>query len=275
MGRADVHCRSARADFLFVYAQLPEKEEKHRALIGASASTRSWPHLGTATLAALFYFQFEPEWVVTAYAAIAFALFAAALLLDRAIFLHQAILLTLGTLARGMAHNLFGSGYFTGRTWNGRFLVVGSAVAILLATLSFAFPLRGRYAVPPNASPWRKVASALVARPEQLQFFAPIVLLTVMLALKMKESMVTVSWGIEGVFIIILALAFRERSFLRAGFAILLLSVAKVFAMDIWRLDLLHGTIAWRIGYRIVGVALGIVSVLYATVQRQRFSRYL
>jgi uncharacterized membrane protein len=137
--------------------------------------------------------------------------------------------------------------------------VVGSAVAILLATLAFAFPLRGRYAAPPNASRWRKVASALVARPEQLQFFAPIILLAITLALKMKESMVTVSWGIEGLFIIVLALAFRERSFLRAGFAILLLSVAKVFAMDMWRLDLLHGTITF-IG---VGLAVTAVSFLY------------
>jgi hypothetical protein len=244
--------------FFFVYAQLPEKEENtardRRFRFDALVA-----YLGTATVVALFYFQFQPEWVVTAYAAIAFALFAAALLLDRPIFLHQGILLTLGTLARGLAHNLFGSGYFTGGTWNGRFLAVGSAVAILLAALAFAFPLRGRYAAPPNASRWRKVASALVARPEQLQFFAPIILLTIMLALKMKESMVTVSWGIEGVFIIVLALAFRERSFLRAGFAILLLSVAKVFAMDMWRLDLLHGTITF-IG---VGLAVTAVSFLY------------
>jgi hypothetical protein len=244
--------------FFFVYAQLPEKEE-NTARDGRFRFDAFMAYLGTATVVALFYFQFQPEWVVTAYAAMAFALFAAALLLDRPIFLHQGILLTLGTLARGMAHNLFGSGYFTDSAWKGRFLVVGSAVAILLATLAFAFPLRGRYAAPPNASRWRKVASALVARPEQLQFFAPIILLAITLALKMKESMVTVSWGIEGLFIIVLALAFRERSFLRAGFAILLLSVAKVFAMDMWRLDLLHGTITF-IG---VGLAVTAVSFLY------------
>jgi Predicted membrane protein (DUF2339) len=244
--------------FFFVYAQLPEKEENtardRRFRFDAFVA-----YLGTATVVALFYFQFQPEWVVTAYAATVFALFGAAWVLGRRIFLHQGILLTLATLARGIAHNLFGSGYFGDGNWMGRYFVVGSAVAILLATLFFAFPLRGRYAFPPNASRWRKVASALVARPEQLQFFAPIVLLTIMLALKMKESMVTVSWGIEGVFIIVLALAFRERSFLRAGFAILLLSVAKVFAMDMWRLDLLHGTITF-IG---VGLAVTAVSFLY------------
>ena len=255
--------------FFFVYAQLPDKEENtardRRLRFDAFVA-----YLGTATLAALFYFQFEPEWVVTAYAAIAFALFAAALLLDRAIFLHQAILLTLGTLARGMAHNLFGSGYFTGGTWNGRFLVVGSAVAILLATLSFAFPLRGRYAAPPNASRWRKVVSALVTRPEQLQFFTPFLLLTTMLARKMHEGMVTVSWGIEGVFIIVLALLVKERSFRLTGLGMLLLCVGKVFAMDIWSLQVDD---RWRTVI-IVGVALGIVSVLYAR-HKETIRQYL
>jgi hypothetical protein len=245
--------------FFFVYAQLPDKEENttRDRRFGFDAFVA---YLGTATLAALFYFQFEPEWVVTAYAAIAFALFAAALLLDRPIFLHQGILLTLGTLARGMAHNLFGSGYFTGSTWNGRFLVVGSAVAILLATLAFAFPLRGRYAAPANASRWKKVVSALVARPEQLQFFTSFLLLTTMLALKMREGMVTVSWGIEGIFIIVLALVVKERSFRLTGLGMLLLCVGKVFAMDIWSLEVND---RWRTVI-IVGVALGIVSVLYA-----------
>jgi hypothetical protein len=245
--------------FFFVYAQLPDQEENtardRRFRFDAFVA-----YLGTATLAALFYFQFEPEWVVTAYAAIAFALFAAALLLDRPIFLHHAILLTLGTLARGMAHNLFGSGYFTGGTWNGRFLVVGSAVAILLATLAFAFPLRGSYAAPPNASRWKKIVSVLVARPEQLQFFAAFLLLTTMLARQMLEGMVTVSWGIEGIFIIVLALVVKERSFRLTGLGMLLLCVGKVFAMDIWSLEVND---RWRTVI-VVGVALGIVSVLYA-----------
>jgi hypothetical protein len=58
-------------------------------------------YLGTATVAALFYFQVRDEWVVTSYAALAFALFGAAVLLKRQIFLYQGILLTLGTFARG------------------------------------------------------------------------------------------------------------------------------------------------------------------------------
>jgi hypothetical protein len=243
--------------FFFVYAQLPDKQENtvrdRRFRFDAFVA-----YLGTATLAALFYFQFTDEWVVTAYAALAFALFAAAWFLHRSTFLHQGILLTLGTFARGMAHNLFGSGYFSDGNWEGRFFVVGSAVAILLATLFFAYPLRGRYAAPPNSSRWRKIATALVARPEQLQFFVPIILLTTMLALKMREGMVTASWGVEGVLVI--ALALKERVFRWTGFGILLLCIGKVFAMDIWRLQVND---RW-ITVIIVGVALGIVSILYA-----------
>jgi hypothetical protein len=255
--------------FFFVYAQLPDHEEN------ASSDRRFRfdtfvAYLGTATIAALFYFQFQDEWVVTAYAALTFVLFAAAWALHRSIFLHQGILLTLGTLARGMAHNLFGGSYLTGGDWKGRYFIVGSAVALLLATLAFAFPLRGRYAAPPNASRWRKVLAALVARPEQLQFFAPFLLLTTMLALKMREGMVTVSWGLEGVLIILLALAVKERSFRLTGLGMLLLCVAKVLAMDAWRLE----TRDRYVTFIIVGVALIAVSSLYIRF-RDNIRQYL
>jgi predicted membrane protein DUF2339 len=255
--------------FFFVYAQLPEKEENttrdRRFRFDAFVA-----YLGTATVVALSYFQFQPEWVVTAYAATAFALFGAAWVLDRPIFLHQGMLLTLGTFARGIAHNLFGSGYFGDGNWEGRYFVVGSAVAILLATLAFAYPLRGGYVAPPSGSRWRKTLAALVARPEQLQFFAPIILLTTMLALKMREGMVTVSWGIEGVFIILLALALKERSFRLTGLSMLLLCVGKVLAMDAWRLE----TRDRYITFIIVGAALMAVSSLYIRF-RDNIRQYL
>jgi len=255
--------------FFFVYAQLPVKD-------GDSAPSRRFPFdafvafLGTATVAALFYFQFEPEWVVTAYAGLAFALFAAAWALDRPVFLQQGIVVTLGSFARGMAHNLFGSSYFGAGDWTGRFFIVGSAVAILLATLFFAFALRGRYVAPPNARRWKKVLTALVARPEQLQFFTAIVLLTTMLALKMHAGMVTVSWGIEGVFIVVLALLVKERSFRLAGFGMLILCVLKVFAMDIWR----QQGIEKGITFVAVGTALVAVYFLYVRFG-EKFKQYL
>ncbi len=163
--------------FFFVYAQLPAAQgdtERDRRFHFDSLVA----YLGTATVVALFYFQFAPEWVVTSYAAIALVLFVSAWALRRAIFLHQGILVTLGTFARGMAHNLFGAGYFGEGDWKGRYFIVGSAVAILLATLFFAFRLREASISSPSAGRRNKFVSALVARPEQLQFFIPIILLT-------------------------------------------------------------------------------------------------
>src|SRR6266404_2873027 len=244
--------------FFFVYAQLPEKEEDVASdrrlhfdvLLGC---------LGTATIVALFYFQFPIEWVVTSWAALVFVLFGLALAVDRPLFLHQGLLLTVGTLARGMAHNLFGAGYFGEGDWKGRYFVLGSAVAILLASLVFAFRLRDRHGTAPHTRGVPRMLAFVVRRPEQLQFFAPIVLLTFMLALKMRAGMVTVAWGIEGVLVVLLALAVKERSYRLTGLGILLLCVAKVMALDVWGLQARDRYITMII----VGAALVFVSFLY------------
>jgi hypothetical protein len=244
--------------FFFVYAQL--SEEGYRTASEMRFRSDSLvAYLGTATLVALFYFQFPPDWVVTAYAAVAFALFAVAWALKREIFLHQGILVTLAAFARGMSHNLFGSSYFGARSWSGRYFVMSTAAATLFATLFFAFQWREFYKTMPNAGRRSRLASALVAHPEQLQFFVPVVLVTVMLALKTTVGIITFFWGVEGAMIVFFALAVKERSFLHAGFGLLLLCIGKVLAMDMWRLDLRHQVIAF-IG---VGLAACAVSFLY------------
>jgi hypothetical protein len=245
--------------FFFVYAQLPEKEQDvtrdrrlHFDVLLA--------YLGTVTIVALFYFQFPIEWVVTSWAALVFVLFGLALALERPLFLHQGLLLTVGTLARGMVHNLFGGGYFGEGDWRGRYFVLGSAVAILLASLIFAFRLSDRGDASSNAGGRVRILSFVVRRPEQLQFFAPIALLTFMLALKMRAGMVTVAWGIEGVLIVLLALALRERSYRLTGLGVLLLCVGKVMALDAWGLQPRDRYIT----FIIVGAALLVVSFLYS-----------
>jgi len=255
--------------FFFVYAQLPEEEEAmgrdrrlHFDVLLA--------YLGTATIVALFYFQFPIEWVIASWAAVVFALLGAALLLDRPLFLHQGLLLTVLVLARGMTHNLFGASYFGGGDWKGDYLVLSSAAGILLASLFFAFRLRGRYSVPQNLSPLIRPLAVIASRPEQVEFFIPIILITFMLALKMKSGMVTVSWGIEGVLIFLLALAVKERSFRLTGLGVLLLCVAKIMALDVWGLQARDRYITLII----VGVALVFVSFLY-TRYRETIRQYL
>jgi len=255
--------------FFFVYAQLPDKEENtsrdrrlHFDVLLA--------YLGTATIVALFYFQFPIEWVVTSWAAVVFALLGAALFLDRPIFLYQGLLLTVGVLGRGMAHNLFGAGYFGEGDWQGRYFVLSSAAAILLASLFFAFRLRRRYTLPRSASPWIRRLAVIASRPEQVVFFVPIILITFMLALKMKSGMVTVAWGVEGVLIFLLALALKERSFRLTGLGVLLLCVAKVMVLDVWGLQARDRYVTLII----VGAALVFVSFLY-TRYRDTIRQYL
>lgn len=256
------------AIFFFVYAQLSEKED------GAIREKRFRSdalvaYLGTATLVALFYFQFDPEWVVNAYALIALALFAAAWALKREIFLHQGILVTLAAFARGMAHNLFGSSNFTNGTWTGRYFVVSMAIAVLFATLFFAFPLRAGFNASPDAKRRGKIASALIGRPEQLQFFVPVILLTVMLALKTDEGILTVSWGVEAMLIVCFAFLVRESNFLDGGFALLVVCAGKVFAMDYWRFDLAHKVVTF------IGVGLATIAASFVYVRFKEKLRHV
>jgi hypothetical protein len=247
--------------YFFVYAQFTTRPSgtgearDGNFSIGALLAT-----LGTATVVALLYFQFPLEWVVTSWAAVVVVLFAIAFFLDRDVFLYQALLLTMLVLARGMVHNLFGAGYFTDGDWKGRFFVLGGAIALLLLSLIFAFPLRNRYKAKQAQHNPLSILTELAARPEQLEFFVPIILLSSLLALKMRAGMVTVSWGIEGVLIILLALAVKERSFRLAGLGLLLLCVGKVLAMDVWGLQPRDRYVT----FIIVGAALLFVSYLYS-----------
>ena len=214
-------------------------------------------HLGTGTVVALLYFQFANEWLVTAWAAVVFVLFGLALWLDRPLFLIQSLLLTVGVCTRGVMHNLFGASYFTGGDWTGRYFVLGSAIALLLACLLFAFQWRDRYRNKLSDN-WY---SALMRHPEQFMFFAPIALLTLMLAIKMRLGMVTVAWGIEALSIMVFAFVIKERSFRLTGFLLLIASFGKMLLLDMW-----SGAWTWRdryITFVIVGVAMVSASFLY------------
>jgi hypothetical protein len=55
-------------------------------------------------------------------------------------------------------------------------------------------------------------------------------------AIKMRAGMVTVAWGVEGVLIILLALAVNERSYRLTGLILLLVCVGKIILRDAWGL---------------------------------------
>jgi Predicted membrane protein (DUF2339) len=251
----------------FVYAQLDDQAARETARNDRGFHFDTLlAYLGTGTVVALLYFQFANEWIVAAWAAVVFVLFGVALGLDRRIFLHQALLLTLGTCTRGVLHNLFGASYFTGTgvegEWIGRVGVLGCAIALLFACLPFAclpfaFQWRNRHKVERASSS----LGTVVRHPEQFMFFAPTLLLTLMLALKMRAGMVTVAWGIEALAILIFAFIINERSFRLTGLILLLASFAKILLLDMW-------SKAWSwpdryVTFVIVGVAMVSASFLY------------
>lgn len=211
---------------------------------------------GTACVAALLYFEVAPEWVIAAWAGLAFALALSALLLDRSIFLQQAILLVAGVTVRSFAHNLFGASYFSADGWSGRFTVVTMTAALLLAALPVGFRLRVRLKDREISAIDRYLG---VRYPEQVFFFAPILMASVMIFLKMNPGMVTLAWGILGVAVILLGLLVSERSYRLTGLFLLVICVGKIVVRDAWLL----GERDRYTTFIVLGAALTLVSTLY------------
>jgi hypothetical protein len=239
----------------FVWARLQSAKDYDPLERDYLGNLLAW--FGTSSIAALLYFQVGAEWIVLAWTILVLALLFAELLLDKELFLQQAILLTVGVALRGIAHNLFGASHFTAGGWHGNIAVLSLSTALLLASLSIAFRLRTRYA----DRPLRFRISRILAlhRPEQWLFFVPLLLATLTIAVKMNSGMVTLSWGIEGVFVILLGLSASERSYRITGLLLLLLCVCKIVIRDAWHLTERDRYIT----FIALGASLMLVSTLY------------
>ena len=225
--------------------------------------------LGTITFAALMRFELEPDWVAAAWAALVFALMAVAWRSGRRVFLHQALLVSAGVLFRTIMHNFYQRSYFPAPAWESRWITVGAAVALLLASLPVAFRLRKKDASS-NETGLVRLVQSIIGHPEQIVFFIAIGLLTVLLAKEMRYGMVTLAWGIEGVAVFLLALQLGERSFRLTGLGLLLLCVGKIVLVDVWRLNPQDRYIT----FIVLGIALLLVSFLY-TRNREALRQYL
>jgi len=82
----------------------------------------------------------------------------------------------------------------------------------------------------------------------------------VMIVVKMNPGTVTLSWGVEGVTVILLGMLARERSYRITGLCLLLLCVGKILALDAWQLNDRDRYIT----FIAVGAALVLVSLLYS-----------
>ncbi|MGO9340687.1 MAG: DUF2339 domain-containing protein [Terracidiphilus sp.] len=241
--------------YFFVWMKL--QSDKAKPDIGRWSASDLMAYFGTGSVAALLYFQTTAEWIIVAWAVLVLALMAATLWLDKEVFLQQAALLVAGIVVRGLAHNIFGGSYFVEGGWRGSFFVLSLAAVLLLGTLPIAFRLHQRYAERPPVS-WLSRVLAL-KYPEQLFFFAPIVLITFVIAVKMNPGTITLSWGIEGVIVILLGLLVSQRSYRISGLVLLLLCVGKIVILDAWRLNERDRYIT----FIALGAALTLVSTLY------------
>jgi uncharacterized membrane protein len=86
-----------------------------------------------------------------------------------------------------------------------------------------------------------------------------VILIAAMFALKMNAVWVTASWGLEGLCIVLLAYLVKEHSFRITGYALLVLCIAKIVAMDFWRESLLEKGIS----FAVVGAVIFAVALLH------------
>jgi hypothetical protein len=241
--------------YFFVWARL--QSDKVPSELGRWSTKDLIAYFGTGCVAGILYFQTPAEWIVVALAALALVLLAATLILDQEVFHQQAALLVVGTVVRGLAHNIFGGSYFGPGGWRGNFAVISLAAAILVAALPIAFQLRKRYAARTSLS-FLSLYTGL-QYPEQIFFFAPVLFISVVIAIKMHPGMVTLSWGVEGLMVIILGLLVSHRSYRITGLLLLLVCVAKIILHDAWQLNERDRYIT----FIALGAALTLVSTLY------------
>lgn len=250
----------------FVWAQLQSNQESDGFERWSIGNLLAW--FGTGAIAALLYFEVSPEWVILAWAILVVVLMLTVLIIDKELFLQQAALLAVGVVGRGIAHNIFGGSYFTATGWNGNVAVLSLVAALFLGGLPIAFRLRARYAERPMQ--FRLSRALALNRPEQWLFFAPVVLITLMIVAKMNPGMVTLSWGIEGLLVILLGLSVNQRSYRITGLLLLLLCVGKIIFRDAWQLNERDRYIT----FIALGAALMLVSTLY-TRYRESVRRLL
>lgn len=225
--------------------------------------------MGTLAFASLLRFECHADWVAGAWAALVLVLLVIAWRSECRVFLYQGLMVAVGVLPRTVLHNFYERSYFPAPAWESRWITVGATVVLLLAALPFAFQLRKKNEESSESGLVRLLQS-LVRRPEQLLFFIAVGLLTALLAIEMRHGMVTLSWGLEGVAVFVLALRLGERSFRLTGLGLLLLCVGKILLVDVWRLDPQDRYLT----FIVLGAALLLVSFLY-TKNREALRQYL
>jgi uncharacterized membrane protein len=256
--------------FFYLYQRLNEEAESLSSVERRLKVSELFAWLGTTTIVLMLRFEPPLDWVASAWAAAAFVLMALAWWSQRRVFAHQAMLLSVGVLFRGVLHNLYERSYFTPVSPIRSNLSTISAVAFLFASLFFAFKLR-RQAGEDEKTTWLVRAGRLLdAHPEQVLFFAPLILLTAFLAVELRSGLVTAVWGAEAVVVFIVALWIGERSYRLSAMGLLLLCLGKIVIVDFWHMS--RGDKA--VTFIVLGALLLGVPILYSK-NREKVRQYL
>jgi uncharacterized membrane protein len=259
--------------FFYVYRRLTSAEiaaDDAFALDRRLLAPQIHSFFGTIAVLALLRFEMDLDWVAAAWAAFALVLVALAWRGGRRIFLDHGFLVAAAVLFRTITHNFYERSYFPAPFSHSPWLCAGVAIALLLSALPMAFALKGTAAPAEGAGRLHRAHHALHRFPEQVFFFAPFTLLTLLLAVEMRKGMVTVAWGVEAVAVFLFALWVEQRSFRLAGLGLLLVCVGKILLMDVWRMQPRDRYIT----FIALGCALLLVSFLY-TRYRETLRQYL
>jgi hypothetical protein len=231
-------------------------------------------YLGSATLALFADSYFKNGWALVAWAALSLLFIAVSWLAKQDVFLHHSVILAFLVFFRCLSYELNAAG-LPHASWSAhRAFYVSVAATLLFAAQAFAFPLRVRFAAVrsklSSGNDLSVALSDLLRRPEQIYFFLPMILVTFLILNEVSQGRVTIGWGIEAVAAFLFALIIGERSFRLAGLGLLLVCVAKIVVLDVWRQERSDRFVT----FIILGVALLLVSFLY-TRYSEAIRRYL
>ena len=242
----------------------------------AATAGKRFPWMGmtlfwfaAASLAGLLHFEIASEWVVVAWAGLAFVLYLGGRSLRLSPLRYQAYLVSLMVGGRFVAQNfqLVDKWEFT----NIRTATVAAASILLFLGLVFALlDRRLRPAQPDSGDDLTRAVRWIDLNAHYVFFFIPVGLLTWLLRLEVPQGYLTAAWGLEGFLLFAAVLKLGIRAFRLFGLGLLLLCVLRIVLVDVWALDPL-GRIISFVG---LGVALLLVSWSYVRFQ-ETLRKYL
>lgn len=257
--------------FFYAFGRLVGHNEEFLSRDRTFRVTQLFGYLGSITVAALLRSELDPNWVIAGWALMIVVFVGVAWRLEFRIFLDQGLLLSFAVLYRTALFNFYQSSHIPTPSEHSRLVYVGVAASLLLLSVPLALQVQ----IPESAEPKKekqgiaKFIAAIMERPEQVLFFIPYSLLTVVFWLELPNA-ATLSWGLEAVIIFLFALWAGQRSFRLAAVALLLACVVRIALVDFWKFN---GSYRWLTAMGL-GVALIVVSFLY-TRYHEAIRRYL